>query len=160
MNERSRGRHLLHSHGTFSTSQAGGWWRLAVGGWRLVDLRGLSLIKENWGFLTTALGVGLACVPGNDTTILRRASAADGPMGRCAQGTMRGSGSGLPCHSPFGHPWVRSAAEGPHRQGGVSLTKAHPRPLKRGGALAPAPSGSTAGIAELRPGPGGNHQTP
>ena len=33
MNERSRGRHLLHGHGTFSTSKVGGWRLVAVGGW-------------------------------------------------------------------------------------------------------------------------------
>ena len=34
-NERSRGRSLLHGHGTFSTSKAGSWWLavVAVGGW-------------------------------------------------------------------------------------------------------------------------------
>ena len=42
-NERSRGRSLLHGHGTFSAfwqnygiRLAVGGWRLAVGGWRLV----------------------------------------------------------------------------------------------------------------------------
>ena len=50
-NERSRGRSLLHGHGTFSTSKAGGWrlavggcWRLAVGGWRLLAVGGWRLV--------------------------------------------------------------------------------------------------------------------
>ena len=33
MSENSRGRRLLHGHGTFSTSNIGGWRQLAVGGW-------------------------------------------------------------------------------------------------------------------------------
>ena len=35
-NEHSWGHSLLHGHGTFSTSKAGGWWLVAVGGWQLL----------------------------------------------------------------------------------------------------------------------------
>ena len=69
INERSRGRCLLHGHGTFSTSKVavggscrlavgggggwqlavGNWWRLAVdGGWQLVYGGGWQLTVGSW----------------------------------------------------------------------------------------------------------------
>ena len=66
-NECSRGRSLLHEHGTFCTSEFGGWqqlavggWRLAVGGWRSLGavLKGCPLQKKT-ECLRTALSLCL-----------------------------------------------------------------------------------------------------
>ena len=58
-NERSQGRSLLRGHGTFSTSNVGGWRLAVVGGWRLVvpggRPQGLLLTKKKTGLVRTAL---------------------------------------------------------------------------------------------------------
>ena len=110
-NERSRGRSLLHGHGTFSTSKVGGWRLTAVGGgWRLA-------VGDGWRL--AAVGAGRLVVPGGCSEglsltkkkiwLLKESPAADGQKAvedePWTPSQTRGSGGSL-CH---GGSWC------PHR---------------------------------------------